>query len=314
MNAAVAQAYVLVGPTAVGKTAVAQWIAERGGFDILSADSMLFYRGLDVGTAKPTPSERARARYWGVDVADPSERFSAGAFRQLARAAFADAAVRHAPMIVVGGSGLYVKSLTDGLADVPPAESGGRARWEAMLASGGPPALLGALRERAPALAEALRDQANPRRLIRALELAEAGVREPPRSWRATGGTPLTGLRMDPAALKVRIEARVRAMFASGLLEEADRLIAVGALGPTAAQAIGYAEAIACGRGECSREEAIARTAARTRQLAKRQLTWFRHQAKVHWIELDAATSVEEAARRVMEEWDRSGPVALAPW
>lgn len=303
-----------MGPTAVGKTAVAQWIAERYGFEILSADSMLFYRGMDVGTAKPAVADRARVRYWGVDVAGPGERFSVGAYRQLARAAFEDTAARGVPLIVVGGSGLYIKSLTDGLDDSPAADLAARERWEQRLASDGAAALLVELRRRAPALADALRDRENPRRLIRALELADAGVREPPAGWRAAGKAALAGLRMEPAALKARIEARVRDMFASGLLEEAGGLMESGALGPTAVQAIGYAEAVACRRGECSLDEAIARTAARTRQLAKRQLTWFRHQADVRWVDVGPGASVESAAGQVLAEWARIGPVRLAPW
>lgn len=306
----------LVGPTASGKTAVAQRLAEIRGSVILSADSMLVYRGMDIGTAKPTPAERQRVRYWGVDVVAPSESYNVARFLEEARRCFQSAAVAGKSVIVVGGTGLYIKALLTGLDELPDTSPESRARWTAVLDRQGVTGLIDALKLRGPdwfaALPEA--DRANGRRLIRALELIEAGVAEPPRSWRAQSSVkPITGLMMERAELVSRIEARVHAMYAGGLLDEVSSLLEQGwDARCTAAQAIGYAEAIACLRGQVKREEAIRLTVQRTRQLAKRQMTWFRHQVVLSWITVGAGTPVDEVAARVAADWDRHGAQIVA--
>jgi tRNA dimethylallyltransferase len=299
----------LVGPTATGKSAVAQWIAEREGFEILSADSMLVYRGMDIGTAKPTPEERGRVRYWGVDVVSAGEPFNVARFLEEARRCFESAHARGMKVLVVGGTGLYIKALVDGLAGVPAADESARAGRRAVLEELGVEGLQRELRSRNPAWYAALPDPANSRRLIRALELIESGWERPPATWRGADGKPgLVGLSMVRGQLRERIAARVATMYAQGLLDETRGLLAEGfGASPTARQAVGYAEAIACVEGKVSRELAIERTVQRTRQLAKRQMTWFRHQVAVQWIDVGPSQPVEEVAARVRAEWEKLG-------
>lgn len=300
------QAYFLVGPTAAGKTAVAQWIAEREGSEILSADSMLVYRGMDIGTAKPTAGERGRVRYHGIDLVSPDCRFSVWDYRQAALDALADAAARRKSVIVVGGTGLYVKSLTHGLDEIPGPDPDVRARWERVLERDGVAALQAALRERSPDMLASLDDAQNGRRLVRALELDAAGVRALPRGWEADP-TPMPALDMPAERLHSRIEQRVHDMYGRGLVDEVEALSqSCGTLSATALQAIGYAEVLAWQEGRCSREEAVAETIRRTRRLARRQRTWFRHQANVRWIEV--GESIEDAAAAVQAHWREWGP------
>jgi len=306
------RAFFLVGPTASGKTAVAQKLAELRGAEILSADSMLVYKGMDIGTAKPSREERLRVRYWGVDVVSPSESYNVACFMEEARRCFESAAAARKEVLVVGGTGLYIKALLAGLDDLPSAAPESRERWQRVLQREGVEGLRGALETLAPSWLAALpeSDRTNGRRLIRALELVESGVREPPRSWTAVKPSCLvTGLAMAREALVVRMESRVHAMYDGGLLDEVRFLLDRG-WNPacTAAQAIGYAEAIACVRGQLTRDEAMRLTAQRTRQLAKRQMTWFRHQVAVSWVEVTPTMAVDDISARVLADWGRNGP------
>jgi tRNA dimethylallyltransferase len=312
-----ASAYFLVGSTATGKTAVAQHLAECRGAEILSADSMLVYRGMDIGTAKPSREERQRVRYWGVDAVAPSESYNVSRFLDEARRCFESATAAGKSVIVVGGTGLYIKALLVGLDELPPTTPESREKWQALFQEQGVGGLRAALEARGPEWFSALpeSDQTNGRRLIRALELIEAGVATPPRSWTAPRSeSVVTGLTIERAALVGRIEARVQAMYAGGLLNEARALLEKG-WDPacTAAQAIGYAEAVACLKGQLSQSEAIRLTAQRTRQLAKRQMTWFRNQSTVSWITVTSAMSVEGVSARVASDWEQHGsqPVVL---
>lgn len=303
----------LAGPTASGKTAVAHYLAQRDGFEILSADSMLIYRGMDVGTAKPSPEARAEVRYYGIDLVDVADSFNAWQYRAQAVDALQAMARRHREAIIVGGTGLYLKLLTHGLADVPGPNREERTHWEEVLAEHGPAPLAQALQTRSPALYAAIDDSANGRRLVRFLEWAAAGLTAPPSSWQAhSASVPLAALHVEADLLKSRIEQRVRSMYARGLLNEVRGLLS----GPegfsyTARQAIGYAEAIDHLEGRCSREEAIALTAARTRRLAKRQRTWLRNQADVRWIDVGPADGIEAVAEKVRRHWDRYGPIQV---
>lgn len=306
-------AFFLVGPTATGKTAVAQWIAEHHGYDVLSADSMLVYAGMDIGTAKPTSQERSRVRYWGIDLVPPTKPFSVGRFLDTARECFESAADRGVPVIVAGGTGLYIKALTVGIDEGPVASEDVRTRARRLLQDRGVEGLAREVQMRNPAWFEAIPDKANSRRLLRSLELIEAGWTAPPQRWRDPGKRPtLVGLTMDRAVLEQRITARVERMYAEGLLEETRRLLHSGLReAPTASQAVGYAEAVACVEGRTVVPLAMERTIQRTRQLAKRQMTWFRHQAMVEWIDAGPAEPVEDTAARVMACWRRHGPAQV---
>lgn len=309
-----ARAYFLVGPTAVGKTAVAHWIAERDGVDILSADSMLVYRGMDIGTAKPTPRERAAVRYHGIDLASPGETFSVWAYRAYSLRVLETLQASGGRLLVAGGTGLYVKSLIEGLAPVPGAEPERRARWEALAAREGPEPLRRELQRRNPAVYEGLRDKENVRRLIRALEWTRQGQATVPDTWKIRRqDAPMPALYLPPERLKSRIELRVQAMYRQGLLEEVEALsVADDAFSSTAGKAIGYREAMEVLDGRCTVEEAQQRTMKRTWQLARRQLTWFRHQADVRWIEIGTDATVASLAACVLRHWREYGPTRLA--
>ncbi len=308
------EAFFLVGPTAAGKSAVAQYLAEQDGGDILSADSMLVYRGLDIGTAKPSRAERERVRYWGVDLVDPIEPFSVAQFVAVAGEAARETARAGRRLIVVGGTGLYIKALLHGLATLPTTNPAGRERWQSLLRAGGIDALRDELRARAPQWLAGLSDPDNGRRIVRALELVEAGVAIPPASWACPGEFPtITGVTASREILERRIRERVDAMYRGGFLDEVRRLLEHRGLAewPTAAQAVGYVEAMDCLAGRLTEDAARERTVIRTRQLAKRQMTWFRHQCRVDWIEVDGA-GVASMAARVRQAWAASGPTPLA--
>jgi tRNA dimethylallyltransferase len=310
-----AGAYFLVGPTAVGKSAVAQWIAETLGWPVLSADSMLVYKGMDVGTAKPSPSDRAKVHYYGIDLVSPDTDFSVWAYRSYACELLLEQAGPKIPMksfVVAGGTGLYVKSLTHGLDFVPRADPAVREHWNAVLKEQGVGPLQDALRMKSPALFQSLDDIQNGRRLVRALELVEHGDRVPCRTWKEDSHARLVGLSMSKNELKSRIASRIAGMYSNGLLSEVEKLLEnYSALSDTARQAIGYAEAIECIRGRCSEDEAVAGTVRRTKQLAKRQGTWFRHQADVKWIHIDDSMKLCEIGKMVIDEWRKHGPTRI---
>ena len=308
------RAFVLVGPTAVGKSDVAQWIAEKLGVPILSADSMLVYRGMDIGTAKPTPAERGSVPYFGIDCVEAGAPFSTGAWLAFVRRQMAEyegmdnsGGAAHSPSVVVaGGTGLYVRALISGL-NAPPADPQARAEWTSLYRACGRGALHRALLAHPAALALLGKDDLhNPRRIIRALERAEAGER-PSGDAPAPPDRPVAGLLMPRDRLAARIAARIDKMFKAGLVEEAVALRAAGGLSDTAAGAIGYAEALAVADGLLSPQEARDRVAARTRQLAKRQMTWFRHQLKVEWVDVADGDTPATLGPKVMEVWKRHG-------
>ena len=304
-------AHFLVGPTASGKSAVAQYLALLGHptRPILSADSMTIYRGMDVGTAKPEAADRAAVPSFGFDLVDPDRPFSVGDWLAAIRAAAPAIAACGAPPIVVGGTGLYVKCLTEGL-DSAPTDPVHRAAAETLLNAEGLEALQAAARALNPAEFAKLRDPENPRRVVRAYELLASGqplpvVEERPRPK-------LAGLALAPDELRARIARRARQMFAYGLVEEVRALRAkYPALSDTARHAIGYEEAARVLDGQLPEEEAIRLVAIRTGQYAKRQMTWFRHQADVVWIEVGPRDGIERLAGKVQAVWRTHGPAAL---
>ena len=256
-------AFLLVGCTASGKTAVAHAIARETGALVLSADSMLVYRGMDVGTAKPTAAERAGVVLRGVDLADPDEPFSAGRWLESAREAAREAAEAGRDLVVAGGTGLYVSALLRGI-DTREADPGRRAELEALLAREGPEALVARAESLSPGSTAAI-DAKNPRRLVRLVEILESHAES---SGSPAGGAaerseaegvvhaPLVGLDFPPDVLNARIERRARAMFEGGLLDEVRALCErfPGFERSTAGAGIGYAEALAALRGEISVE------------------------------------------------------------
>lgn len=305
-------AFFLVGPTAVGKTSVAHFIAHDRHRSILSADSMLVYSGMDVGTAKPSREEREEVTYYGIDLVDPGGSFSVWDYHEYATGVLATVSDA-SPMIVAGGTGLYVKALTHGLDPSPPPNPVARQYWRSVFLSGGLSALQHALSRLDPDALESLADRQNERRLIRALETAGEDRRESSSSWCShASGAPLVGLSMDPAVLNRRIEKRIEEMLRGGLMAEGERLLDAGTeLSQTARQAIGYAEVFDCLRGRCSIEEAKARMVVRTRRLAKKQRTWFRHQANVTWVDVSETAHVAEIAEQVCAQWDAQGPTEI---
>jgi tRNA dimethylallyltransferase len=289
------QAYVLVGPTASGKSAVAQLLAEQTGASVVSADSMSIYCGMDIGTAKPPPNEQAAVSYYGIDCAAPTEAFSVGDWLNAVKPAF-DGAVP----VVAGGTGLYIKCLLQGLDDLPAADERLRAHAETMSR----PDLQAAAQAAAPDAYEALADKENPRRLIRLLE--HGGIS---RRWKRDL-PPVIGLHVEREILHQRIAARVDAMYSGGLLDEARGLMEPD-LSATARHAIGYAEAFAVLRGELTEAQAKEKTVIRTRRLAKRQMTWFRHQLRVEWIDTARFPTPEELAEKIYTVWDKDGAVPV---
>jgi len=317
-------AFFLVGPTAAGKTSASQWIAEHHSFDILSADAMMVYRGMDIGTAKPGKTFRSKVCYWGLDLVPVQAHFSVGMYREHALAAIREADSAGRRIIVAGGTGLYIKSLTHGLSRLSSGNPDIRRKADELLQTNG----LGALQEwaktQAPELYESITDKQNPRRLVRAIETAHYSAGNRNDLWRLLGkGPKIAGLTMPKNILYERIKERVKEMYSEGLLEETERLLQQGfsAAGgpaggaekaPTAGRAIGYAEAIHFLRGNCTLDEAMELTAKRTRQLAKRQMTWFRNQANVEWLTIDARMTMEQAAQMVLDCWAKIGPTPIA--
>jgi len=272
-----------VGPTASGKSALAMEIARRTGAQILSADSMQVYRGMDIGTAKPTREERAEVVHHLIDVVEPSEAFTVARFVEMADAVIANA---KAPLIVVGGTPLYYKALFEGLFEGPGADESIRKRLSAA-DSGELHARLAAVDPEA-----AGRIHVNDRkRLIRALEVHEltgrpiSSFQTDWESGRRRHEAIWVGLQWEKEALNRRINARVKAMIAGGWVEETRELLGrYGQLSPTAAEATGYRELIEHIRGRLSLDDAIEQIKIATRQLARKQMKWLKRFGDVHWI------------------------------
>lgn len=297
---------VLVGPTGVGKTAVGIELARRFGAEIISADSRQVYRYMDIGTAKPTAEEQAAAPHHLIDVVDPDVRFSAGEYGRLAREAIQDLAAREVPALVVGGAGLYIKALAGGLFDAPEIPRALRQR----LAEGYQSASTDALHERLSAVdpASAVRIHVNDRqRIERALEVHDA-TGATLTSWfersvqSRSRGTRLVGLRRDRAALYARIDARVEKMIESGLEAEVRALMDRGyGPGTHTMSTFGYAEMLRYTGSELDLEDAVSTIQQRSRQYAKRQLTWFRQTGNIEWVTVeegeDPAATCEKIIR-----------------
>jgi tRNA dimethylallyltransferase len=279
----------LVGPTAAGKTELALEVAERLGAEVVSADAMLVYRGMDIGTAKPSPADRARVPHHLVDLVDPGEEFSVARFQPLARAAIAEVLGRGRPPLLVGGSGLYFHAVVDDFV-FPPTDQAVRSRLEAEAARVGLPELYRRLAAADPPAAARIQP-GNLRRTVRALEVMELTGR-PFSSFRGAMDAPvsryrLTALGLDPGPelLRARVAERVAAMAEAGLVEEVRRL-AGRPLSRTARQALGYKELLDAMEQGTPVTEALEAVVKRTRAYARRQLAWFRRDPRVRWSRL----------------------------
>ena len=278
----------LVGPTASGKSEAAVTLTRRLDAEIVSVDSMLVYRGMDVGTAKPTPAERARIPHHLVDVAEPEEAFSVARYQQLARAVMEDVDGRGHRVLLVGGSGLYYRAIVDEL-EFPATDPDAREEIWAEAEVLGPDRLHRRLEELDPAAAARI-EPTNVRRTVRALEVSAVTGR--PFSSYAARWERYPDERVRAAGIDVprdvlarRIEARVQAMVDTGLVDEVRELLDRGLFGwLTASRAIGYAEFAGHLRGEMTLAEAAAETVRRTRELARRQMVWFRRDPRIRWF------------------------------
>jgi tRNA dimethylallyltransferase len=336
------QPVFLVGPTAVGKSAVAMELARLIGMDssakasakaeIASADSMQVYRGMDIGTAKATASERRRIRHHLIDVCEVNQPFDVKRFVDLATKTLADIQARGNTPLIVGGTGLYLRALRHGLFEGPPRDEKLRAKLEMMSAE----TLFAELQRIDPQTAGTI-DRHNPRRLVRALEvfyLTGKPISELQIQWttnhrgknaaptksgstaptargsdisfgKLRTGSVATGicLNRDREDLYLRIERRIDEQIAAGWVEEVKRLLTDGLeKNATAMQAAGYRELVAHLRGELTLTEAVALIKTRTRQLARRQLTWFRREPDLEWIEIKQDELPETTAQRILKK------------
>jgi tRNA dimethylallyltransferase len=284
----------LNGPTASGKTTVAVEVARAlgaGGLpaEVVNADSMLVYRGMDIGTAKPTGAERCAVPHHLIDIMDVTQDASVADFQQLARATIADCRERGVVPILAGGSALYVHAILDDFR-FPGTDPQLRARLEAELADLGPAALHERLRGLDPGAAEGILP-GNGRRIVRALEVIEltGGFRAQLPEWTyALDDVVQVGLEVPREVLDARIEQRVERMWADGMVAEVAGLVERGLRnGRTASRAIGYRQVLAQLDGELTEAEAKQQTVFGTRRLARRQLSWFRRDPRIAWLPAD---------------------------
>jgi tRNA dimethylallyltransferase len=295
---------VIIGATASGKSELALEVAARAGGELLSVDSMQVYRQMDIGTAKPTAEERARVPHHLIDLVDPNETFTVARFVELADSTIADAAARDVPLVATGGTPLYYKALFEGMFEGPGESSEIRDRLRQLSND----ELFERLAAADPAAAGRIHRN-DTRRLIRALEVFEL-TGQPISSLQREWADPAKrhhavwiGLNWDRDALNRRINARVKAMIEAGWLEETRRLLGrYGDLSKTAAEATGYHELLAHLHGRVKLDDAIEQIKIATRQLARRQMKWFRRFPNVTWLPGDAPLDQKvEATLRARE-------------
>jgi tRNA dimethylallyltransferase len=280
---------VIIGPTASGKTALSLHVAEQLQGKIISCDSVAVYRELEIGTAKPSKQERRRVAHHLIDIADPQELVTAGDYSRLARQAIAEVGSRGHLPIVVGGSGLYLRALLEGLFPGPPRSEELRIRLRERAAERGSDYLHKLLRRIDPAAAQTIHANDVPK-VVRALEVS-LSARAPMTDLWQQGRDALQGFRIlriglnpDREALYARINQRAREMFSAGLLEETRMLM--DRYGPAIwpLNSLGYKQAMQHLNGELSLEQAIIAAQQGHRNYAKRQMTWFRREPEVHWV------------------------------
>ena len=303
----------IAGPTASGKTSLAVELAKELNGEVISCDSMQIYRGMDIGTAKPSPEEMQGIRHHMLDICDPTEDFSVSRYCELATPILEDIVNRGKTAIIAGGTGLYMDSLMKGNDFAPIPATGHRERLEAQAQLEGIEPLLETLRAIDPEAAE--RSQGNLRRIVRALEVYyETGETITAHNYRTQAIPPKysplwLGLDFtERSELYRRIDLRVEIMLQMGLLEEIKALLASGIPEKaTAMQAIGYKEFVDALAGRSSIEAAVAQVQQSSRRYAKRQLTWFRRNENMHWLIRDTGETGEEIlqkARQVIWNFD----------
>ncbi|HEX8488727.1 MAG TPA: tRNA (adenosine(37)-N6)-dimethylallyltransferase MiaA [Propionibacteriaceae bacterium] len=308
---------VIVGATAVGKSSLAMALARRlvatgRPAEIVNADSMLVYRGMDVGTAKPSPADREEVRHHLVDILDITETATVAEFQRLARHAIEDCRQREVVPLVVGGSALYVRAILDDF-EFPGTDPEIRAELEAELLRVGPDVLHQRLREQDPAAAATILP-ANGRRIVRALEVITLTGRPfsatlPPYRYRLPDVVQI-GVRTDRATLDARIGDRVDAMWAAGLVDEVRGLAQRGLRdGLTASRALGYRQVLQHLDGRLDEDGARAATIAGTRKFARRQDSWFGRDPRVHWL-----GAADPSALELAHTLATAAPAAAAPF
>ena len=300
----------IVGPTAVGKSAVADRVARALDTDVLSVDAMQVYRGMDIGTAK-TPVNERLVPLRLVDLVDPAVNYSAALFQRDARREIERLRALGKPVVLCGGTGLYLRAALDEM-DFPAGEtkSEARVRYERLANEAGSHALHELLRSRDPRSADVIHEH-NVRRVIRALEMLDEGTSYADQKAAFSAPRPCYeavyfGLTMERERLYQRIDDRVDAMIAAGLIDEVERLMDAGAAPAlTARQAIGYKELIAYLEGTIALDEAVELIKMRSRRYAKRQLSWFRRDGRISWISMDELDE-DAAATFIMDAIGRS--------
>lgn len=296
-------------PTATGKTRIALQLAESLGAEIVNADSLQVYRYLDIGTAKPTRMERERVKHHLLDVVNPDEDYNAALYCEQARALIADLAGRGRRALVVGGTGLYIRALLQGIIDTPPVDENIRRHYKELRDRYGRTYVFGLLRKRDPLAA----DRLNPNdsvRVIRALEVLDQSgqsILELQKKHRFTDcpyAVLKIGLRVERDELKKRIHRRTEQMVETGLPDEVRGLLDRGyseALKPL--QSLGYKQVISFIRGRCGWDQAIAEINRETWQYAKRQLTWFRADKTIAWYGPDETRKIEDRTRKFLAQY-----------
>lgn len=281
---------VVLGPTGAGKSGLGLLLAERFGGEIVNCDSVQVYRGLDIGSAKVPLSARRGVSHHLIDIAGPEEDVTAGHYSRYARQVLAEIRDRSHIPVVVGGTGFYLRALLEGLSPAPQRDEGLRSRVQAA-AQRRPGVLHRFLRRYDPNAAGRIHANDH-QKLIRAVELTLLG-RQPASVTQSIPRTPLEGFRVlkiglspERKALYPQIDRRAAAMFESGLIEETQSLLDAGVPPQAKAlQSLGYRQALGILAGTITREAAVAECQAKTRQYAKRQMTWFRREPDVHWLE-----------------------------
>jgi tRNA dimethylallyltransferase len=310
-------AVLLMGPTCTGKTALALELARRVALEVVSVDSVLVYRGMDIGTSKPSAAIRGQVPHHLIDICDPAEPYSAGRFRRDAETLIGEIRARGRVPLLVGGTMLYFRALTQGIAPLPEADAATRAAIDARARALGWPALHAELASRDPEAARRIRS-ADAQRIQRALEVIELTGKSLSSLQKLAEPTRLRLARFallpcTREALYARIDSRFSGMLEAGLLEEVRRLRERGDLDPDlpSVRAVGYRQLWQHLEGHCTLEAAVREAQQATRNLAKRQLTWLRADAGVHWLrslEEQELVPIDQGLRKALPD---EGPAGL---